>query len=175
VTQATQTQLAAALPRSDARFLDAAHDLAILAEGLIACTDSPLLAIAVPSDRWGRGIPVTLWDQRLAPCEDRRRRLRDTPWLQPALEALCVAADALFERLDAFGWADAHAPGLCVISDGTGVAISTRRPLPGDGAGWLLDRAAGKDAATPILPLAADGVWGLLTEIDDFDYTDQDY
>jgi len=169
VTQATQTDLAAALPRCDARFLEAARDLAILADGLIACTDSPLLAVAMPSDRWGREMPVTLWNQRLTPCKDRRRQLRDTPWLEPALDALCVAADVLFERLDAWGWADAHAPGLCVISDGTGVAVSVRRPMPDDDAGWLLDRATGMDAVTGILPMAADGIWGLLTEAANLD------
>jgi len=171
VTQATQTDLAAALPRGDGRFLRAARDLALLADGLIACTDSPLLAVAVPSDRWGHGVPVTLWDQRLAPCENRRRQLRDTPWLQPALDALCVAADALFERLEAWGWPDAHAPGLCVISDGTGVAISTHRPRPGDDAGWLLARAADAGAMSTVLPLAEDGIWGLVTEASNLDQT----
>jgi hypothetical protein len=100
-----------------------------------------------------------LWDQRLSVCETRGRTVCETPMFAPALDALCLAADALFERLHAWGWSHADTHKLCVVTDGTGVALIP--DLPSEGPGWLIDMA-GPGGHMPLLPLADDGVWSLI-------------
>lgn len=150
------------LPDGDAVLMAAACDIAILAGGLMAIGDSPLLTLAIPSDRWEAEGPLALWSQRLAPCADRRQRILAARECQPVLDALFFAADALAERLEQWGWAHVHATDLGLVTDGTGVALTLTRPRPDEAAAWLLTLPDSRSTVAPILPFAADGVWSLL-------------
>lgn len=149
----------ALLPASDTLFLRAVSDIALLAGGLMASVDASLLAVAVPSDGWGEEPPLILWDERLVPCSDRGRVLADTAMFAPAIDALCLAADALFDRLDAWRWIHARAPGLCIVTDGTGALLARRPPGSDSDARALLDLARGDGGAIPTFPPPDEATW----------------
>ena len=150
------------LPSSDPDFLRAIDDVALLASGLIASTDAAMLTIAVPSDRWGADVPMVVWNQGLDGCRARVRTLTEEPMYGAAFDALCIAADALFSRLETWRWDDAAAPGLCLVTDGTGVVLSPERPPADANAGWLLDMVRSGNTTVARAP-DADGPWSLIT------------
>ncbi|MBJ6122075.1 hypothetical protein [Sphingomonas mollis] len=148
----------ALLPMADRPFLRAARDIALLADGLLATRESPLLALSLPSDGWAGAYPIVMWDDRLQPCARRIRTACESPMMSPALDALCLAADAMHDRLIAWRWSEVAARGLCAITDGTGVALIGEAPTPG--IDWLVRMPL---LATIVVPFASDGVWSLLT------------
>lgn len=150
------------LPPADPGVRRAVEDVALLASGLIDSVDAAMLTIAVPSDRWGDAAPLIAWNQRLVASPELSDMLIDLPMFTPAIDALCLAADALFARLEAWHWADMDAPGLCLVTDGVGVVLSTRRPPEDADCGWLLDLARLQDCATLVRPPHKDGVWSLI-------------
>ena len=168
---------AAAEPVTAAAGLDplAAHDIATIAAGLLQLSDAALLAIAIPSDGWGGRAPVLVWDHRLRQCAARTRDLWQSAICGPAMDAVCIAADALFDMLTAAGLCTPDLTGACIVTDGVGVALSASPPpRSDDGGAWLLDLAGGATAAhghspratpraAPILDFAAHGPWALLS------------
>jgi len=172
--------------------LAAARDLATIAGGLLQLSDSALLVIALPSDGWGERAPVLLWDHMLRLRTDRTQSLWDTPTYAPAMTALCIAADTLFDQLTATRPFQLEGKyrglDLCVVTDGVGVGLSGTAPAHHDDDGsWLLDLAGGSAPcdsargeslhgdgsnarrshrtarAAQILPLAPTGPWALLS------------
>ena len=149
--------------RLEVRFSRALQDIAALSWGLLALGDAPVLALAVPSDGWGQELPILLWDQRLAPREQVGRELCASVSVSPTLDALCLAADDLFAILRAARICPADATGISIVTDGTGVALTSRMPIPATAdAGWLLALAGRGGQAATVLPMAPDGVWALL-------------
>ncbi len=147
----------------DPRFRRVVQDIATLSWGLLAVSDSPMLALAVPSDGWPLNLPILLWDQRLAPHEQGSRELCASAPAGPALDALCVAADELFLMLQAAQICPADIAGVSIVTDGTGVALTADLPAAGTAdAGWLLALAGQHGRATTVLPMADDGIWALL-------------
>lgn len=158
--------------------LTAARDLAAIAGGLLQASDAALLAIAIPSDGWNARAPVVIWDHHLRPRADHSRMLWETALFAPVMDALCIAADALFDDMVAAGLCHHASVGPCIVTDGIGVALSASPPSPQDDGGrWLLDLAGGTPVddrtgcgaarapagGAPILPLAATGPWALLS------------
>lgn len=158
----TDLEPIALLPASDALFQRAVTDIALLAGGLMASVDASLLAISVPSDGWGDAMPVIVWGERLTTCSERNRALADTALFAPAIDALCLAADALFGRLDAWRWIHARVPGLCVVTDGTGALLARRPPASDSAARAPLDFAR-SDRTIPTFPLSDENVWSRIT------------
>jgi hypothetical protein len=149
--------------RLNPRIRRVVEDIAILSWGLLAVTDSPMLAVAVPSDGWPLNLPILLWDQRLAAREQGSRELCASPGAGPALDALCVAADELFLMLQAAQICPANTAGVSIVTDGTGVALTADLPAADTAdAGWLLALAGQRGRATTVLPMADDGIWALL-------------
>lgn len=150
--------------RLDPRFRRVVQDIATLSWGLLAVSDAPMLALAVPSDGWPQDLPILLWDQRLAPHEQGSRDLCAAVSVAPALDALCVAADELFLLLQAARICPAEATSVSIVTDGTGVALTADMPVTGTAdAGWLLALAGGNGGrAATVLPMADDGIWALL-------------
>lgn len=148
----------ALLPARDPLFRRAVTDIALLAGGLMASVDASLLAVPVPSDGWGDAMPVIVWDERLTPCPERGRALAETALFAPAIDALYVAADALFGRLDAWRWIHARVPGLCIVTDGTGALLACRPPGRDGDARALLDLAR-CDGAIRTSPLSDEDIW----------------
>ncbi len=146
------------LPITDRLFAEAAGDIALIGGGLLMLHDAPLMAVSLPSDGWQTPWPLMIWNTALSPCEAHVRAVCESPRTGPALEALCLAADALHDRLSAWAWADVDVRGLCAVTDGTGLAIGRIADLT---KGLL--HAAGR--VTPVLPMAADGLWSLLAEV----------
>lgn len=150
--------------RLEARFCRAIADIATLSGGFLASSDAPLMALAVPSDGWGDAAPLLVWDQRLAPRDDIGRDLCAATLFGPALDALCLAADDLFDILEDARICPAGATGISVITDGTGVALTAEIPDAATAdARWLLALAGREGRAATVLPMASDGIWGLLT------------
>jgi hypothetical protein len=146
------------LPITDRSFAEAASDIALIGGGLLMLHDAPLLAVSLPSDGWQTDWPLMVWNAALDPCEDSVRAVCETPLTGPALEALCLAADALHDRLVAWRWSDVDVRGLCAVTDGTGLAIGRIADL----TKGLLHAAP---RVTPVLPMATDGLWALLAEV----------
>lgn len=152
----------ASLPCTDPCFLEAIDDLALVAGGLMMSVDAAMLAVPLPSDRWADDLPLTVWTQRLEASPALATTLIDTPMFTPAFDALCMAADALFARLEAWRWIDRDAPGLCLVTDGVDVILSTVRPEPEAGCGWLLDLARRNRGAVTARHPHAHGAWSLI-------------
>ena len=149
--------------RLDPRFRRVVQDIATLSWGLLAVSDAPMLALAVPSDGWRQDLPILLWDQWLAPHEQGSRDLCASVSVGPALDALCVAADELFMLLQAARICPAEATGISIVTDGTGVALTADMPVAETAdAGWLLALAGHRGRAATMLPMADDGIWALL-------------
>ena len=146
------------LPITDRLFAEAASDIALIGGGLLMLHDAPLMAVSLPSDGWQTGWPLMIWNAGLSPCEDHVRAVCENPLTGPTLEALCLAADALHDRLTAWAWMDVDVRGLCAITDGTGLAIGRIADL----MKGLLHAAP---RVTPVLPMATDGLWALLGEV----------
>lgn len=154
------------LPDQDARFVGAARDVAILADGLMVLCRSLLLGLRMPSDRRGADGPVNLWSERLTLCPDRCRITR-APACRPVVEALCRSADVLHARLRQWGWTHADAASLGLVTDGIGVALTLTTPSLDSGPAWLLTLADPASGAIPVLPMRRDGLWALLLEPSD--------
>jgi hypothetical protein len=146
------------LPIADRLFLEAANDIALIGGGLLMLRDAPLMAVSLPSDGWQTQWPLMIWNANLAPCEDHVRAVCRDAMTGPAIEALCLSADALHDRLTAWAWRDVDVRGLCAVTDGTGLAIGRISDL----TKGLLHAAP---RVTPILPMANDGLWALLAEV----------
>jgi hypothetical protein len=146
------------LPITDDLFARAASDIALIGGGLLMLHDAPLMAVSLPSDGWQTDSPLMIWNAALDPCEDSVRAVCEAPLTGPALEALCLAADALHDRLIAWRWQGVDVRGLCAITDGTGLAIGRISDL----MKGLLHAAP---RVTPVLPMATDGLWALLAEV----------
>lgn len=151
------------LPVSDPRFVRAVDDIALLASGLIASVDATMLALAVPSDHWHSELPLVAWSQRLAASPKLARMLIDTPMFMPAIDALCMAADELHARLASWGWTSCGAPGLCLLTDGNAVILSSARPPVDASCEWLLDLARSTDGAVTLREPCRQGAWSLIT------------
>lgn len=152
----------ALLPPSDPGFRRAIDDVALLASGLIASVDAAILTIAVPSDRWGDTLPLVAWNQRLAADPDLSHALIEQPMFAPAFDALCMATDAVFARLDAWRWIDVDMRGLCLVTDGATVILSTERPSADADCNWLLDLARSDGGSLVVRTSDTQGIWSLI-------------
>lgn len=145
------------LPMEDEPFLRAARDIMLIADGLLMMQGAPLLALSLPSDGWGGAYPIVMWDDHLRTCQRRIHDTCESLMMAPALDAMCLAADALYERLLAWRWTEVAARGLCAVTDGTGLALIGE--APSGAAAWLPQLPA---RAIPVLPFRTDGAWRLL-------------
>lgn len=155
---------AALLPIADADFARAVEDVALIASGLTQSIDASMLAIALPSESGGNEARLMMWSNNVVACPVLSRKIAEVPMFAPAIAALCRAADDLFATLTAWQWHDVNAPGLSLVTDGTGMILSAERPPAGADSAWLIGMMRPPRRSIVIRAPRRDSLWSLLME-----------
>ncbi len=147
-------------PGIDDRLIRAARDIALIGSGLMQCQGATLLTLALPTHAREDSFVLTLWDENLNPYREPCCASPDH-LLSPAIATLERASSVVFDRLAAVSKARNGAAYSCIVTDGTGVVLTTGRP-PRD-AGALIAAADRRGSAATLLPAAPDSLWTLMT------------
>lgn len=146
-------------PGIDERLIRAAGDIALIGSGLMQCQGATLLTLALPTRAGDAPFVLTLWDEDLHPHRDPCCA-RGDHLLSPAVATIKRASSVLFDRLAVVRTARNGAAYSCIVTDGTGVVLTTGRP-PRD-ANALIAAADRRGTAVAVLPTAPDSIWTLM-------------
>lgn len=143
-------------PGVDERLIRAASDIALIGSGLMQCQGATLLTLALPTQAGEDSFVLTLWDENLRPYRDPCCARADH-LMSPAVATLDRASSVLFDRLAVVRKGAAYS---CIVTDGTGVILTTGRP-PRDTSA-LIAAADRRGTAVTLLPAAPDSIWALM-------------
>ncbi len=142
--------------------LEAAQQALAPAAFLLSHFQAPLLSVSTRRSARCMRTRLVLWADDFSIGDDIKQRASDSQMLREARIALQDHGRALYRELARRWPANAVPPAIGVVTDGTGMAISSSHPSALSHA-WLTEHLANIAPVCVLLPFRAQGPWALLS------------